>query len=53
MSVTMPVMVLIVVLLQVDSHHIAEWSREILHGGAIRGCLLAPTIPPEPGLSLC
>lgn len=29
-------------------------SREILHGGAIRRSLLAPTIPPDPGLfGLC
>jgi hypothetical protein len=28
MSVTMLVMVVMVVLLQIDRHHIAEWSRE-------------------------
>lgn len=43
-------------LLQVDRHHIAEWSRRLekcLHGGAIRQerlesvTPLAPTITPE------
>jgi hypothetical protein len=54
MSVTMLVTVVIVVLLQVDRHHIAEWSHEILHGGAIEGRLLAPTFPPDSGLfGLC
>jgi hypothetical protein len=50
-------MVVVVMMLQVDRHHIAEWSRRLgkcLHGGAIRqgnawslSLGVAPTITPE------